>query len=197
LKFLLKKLFRKNRTFLRERKDLAGFDIGEWSYGGLTVLRWRKNGNLRIGKYCSFAANTVVMLGGDHSTRNISTFPFGVLMGGVPDDAHAATRGDVEIGNDVWVARDAMILSGVKIGTGAVIGAASLVTKDVPPYAVVAGNPARIVRLRFSDEQIARLLRLEWWNWEDGAVKAHAPLLLSNDIEEFLSVAEGSNRQKE
>ena len=194
MKFSFGNLLQKKKVFLRERKELSRYDIGEWSYGGLKVLRWRKSGNLKIGKYCSFAANTAIMLGGDHSTRNVSTFPFGVLMGGVAEDAHAVTRGDVEIGHDVWVARDSMILSGVKIGDGAVVGAASLVTRDVPSYAVVAGNPAKIVRMRFTSEQIERLLRIQWWNWNDDLVKTHAHLLLSENIEEFLSVAEHVNR---
>ena len=98
------------------------------------------------------------------------------------------TKGDVTIGNDVWVGRNVMILSGVTIGDGSVIGAGSVVTSDVPPYAIAAGNPARIIRLRFDVKTVERLLQIKWWNWSIEKVLANLPYLLSNDSEKFISI---------
>ncbi len=100
------------------------------------------------------------------------------------------SRCRVVIGNDVWIGADAMILSGVTVGDGAVIGAGSVVTKSVPPYAAVAGNPARVIKMRFSPEQIERLLQIRWWDWPREHVVAALPLLLSSQIDEFIHWAQ-------
>jgi hypothetical protein len=102
---------------------------------------------------------------------------------------HPATKGDVVIGNDVWLGTGATVLSGVTIGDGAVVGAHALVAKAVPPYAIVAGNPARLIRLRFSRKIIAQLLALQWWYWPEEQVNALAPLLCSDRINEFIAAA--------
>jgi virginiamycin A acetyltransferase len=179
----------RRELFLNKRKDLKDFEIGRWSYGDLTVLRYRRGGTLKIGSFCSFAANTVAMLGGDHSPKNISTYPFGVLFGGVDENAHASTKGDIIIGNDVWLGHSATILSGVRVGDGAVIGAHAVVSKDVPPYAIVVGNPARVVKFRFTSDVINQLLELRWWNWPDDKIRQFAPKLLGTDISEFIASA--------
>ena len=92
----------------------------------------------------------------------------------------------MEIGNDVWIGMNAMILSGVKIGDGAVVGAGSVVTKDVEPYAVVAGNPAREIRKRFDDQTISELLKANWWDWDIQKIRENVPYLLSNNVKKFL-----------
>ena len=107
--------------------------------------------------------------------------------------AHPVSKGDVVIGNDVWIGRGVVILSGVRVGNGAVIGAGAVVTKDVPPYAIVAGNPARIIRYRFSPEQIEELEQIAWWSWPDKEIERAIPLLLSSDIEAFLKFAREYN----
>jgi len=99
---------------------------------------------------------------------------------------HPSTKGDVTIGNDVWVGINTLVLSGVSIGDGAVIGASSVVANDVPPYTVVAGNPARLIRRRFDDETIKKLLEMKWWNWDIQKIKDNMPLLRSNHIAEFI-----------
>ncbi|MDO8392273.1 MAG: DapH/DapD/GlmU-related protein [Actinomycetota bacterium] len=100
------------------------------------------------------------------------------------------------IGNDVWIGSDAIILSGVAIGDGAVVAAGAVVTKSVPPYSVVAGNPAGVLRLRFDERSIQRLLVVKWWDWDDAKIKQFLPLLLADDIERFLAAAENAQARQ-
>ena len=172
--------------------------IGRYTYGGLTVNAWDEGPPrtfLRIGSFCSIAAGVQVFLGGEHRSEWTTMFPFnmweaGRLIGGPPK-----SKGDVVIGNDVWIGTEAMIMSGVTIGDGAVIGARSLVARDVEPYAVVAGNPARFIRKRFSDSVIQRLVELKWWDWKDEEIAEMLPLMLGPDIEAFLDRAEARFRR--
>jgi len=160
---------------LRYLKRTGTVSIGVHTYGKPTVYAWDDKTKLTIGKYCSIAENVTFLLGGNHRVDWISTFPFSEFPNEWPDTAgvvgHPATRGDINVGNDVWIGHGALILSGVRIGDGAVIGAASVVSKDVAPYSIVAGNPAKEVRLRFSREEIEKLLIIKWWDWPDEIVK--------------------------
>lgn len=167
------------------------YEIGRGSYGGLQVLEFGEGATLRIGAYCSFARGVQVFLGGEHRTEWVTTYPFSALDRRFASiKGHPKTRGDVRIGNDVWIGREAMVMSGVTIGDGAVIGARAIVTRDVAPYVIVAGNPAAFVRHRFPEEVVARLLAVSWWEWPESRVEAAVPLLLSGDIEAFLDAAE-------
>jgi acetyltransferase-like isoleucine patch superfamily enzyme len=163
------------------------YDIGEGSYGGLQVFAWPEgNAKLKIGKYCSFSFETQVLLGGDHRIDWTTTYPFSVLW---PEAEHIKghpRHGDVEIGSDVWVGAGAKILSGVKIGDGAAVGANALVLADVPPYAIAVGNPARVLKMRFSDELIASLMEIRWWDWPREKIVRAIPLLLNTDVREFV-----------
>lgn len=160
----------------------------------LHVFDWRQGSTLRIGKYCSFAPDVRIFLGGEHRVEWATTYPFSVLwQEGLGIAGHPATKGDVVIGNDVWVGYSATILSGVTVGDGAVIGANANVFEDVPPYAIVAGNPARVVRYRFAPESIARLQALAWWDWPEEKILALLPLMLSADLETFLLAAENTH----
>ena len=167
--------------------------IGYATYGGLEVRYAGDGGKLRVGAYCSFANGVQVFLGGEHRLDWVTTYPFPAM-----DDrfahikGHPRVKGDVVIGNDVWVGREAMITSGVTIGDGAVIGAGAVVTRDVPPYAIAVGNPARVIRSRFAPEIVERLLALGWWNWPPERVEQAVPRLLSTDIEAFLEWAESA-----
>ncbi len=166
-------------------------DIGAHSYGGLQVRSFGDDTQLSIGKYCSFAADVQVMLGGEHRPDWVTTYPFSILRAehaGIK--GHPASKGDIIIGNDVWIGREAIILSGVTIGDGAVIAARSIVRKNVPPYTIVGGVPAKQIRKRFDDDVISRLLALRWWDWSDARVNAAVPLLLQQDITKFLDAAE-------
>lgn len=167
------------------------FDIGAHSYGGLNVRKFDNVTNLHIGKYCSFAADIQVMLGGEHRMDWVTTYPFNVLDARHSDyKGHPATKGDVHIGNDVWIGREAIIMSGVTIGDGAVIAARAVVVKDVAPYSIVGGNPAKQIRLRFDEDTITRLLAVAWWDWPEERINKKMSLLLQSDIQAFLKAAE-------
>jgi acetyltransferase-like isoleucine patch superfamily enzyme len=156
------------------------------TYGVPLVDDWHDGSQLYIGKYVSIASGVHVILGGNHRLDWITTYPFHDWGLAKPD--HRITKGDVVIGNDVWICQGATILSGVTIGHGAVIAAEAVVTKDVPPYALVAGNPARVKKYRFSEEQIKKLLELKWWDWPEEKVRQNVKLLCSPDIEELFNL---------
>lgn len=173
---------------LRER-----FSVGRCTYGEPFIPDFGDKATLRVGAFCSFAGNVTIILGGNHRVDWITTFPFMLHWDCARDvKGHPATKGDVVIGNDVWIGYRAMILSGVRVGNGAVIGAEAVVAKDVPPYGIVVGNPARLVRKRFSDEQIATLERIAWWDWSDAKIEKAMPLLLSGDIAGLAKFAEAN-----
>jgi acetyltransferase-like isoleucine patch superfamily enzyme len=142
--------------------------IGAWTYGRPKVRFPESGARLTIGRYGSIADGVEILLGGNHRTDWATTYPFPALPGLWPEAAAIegshTTRGDVTIGHDVWLGSQAMILSGVTIGTGAVVAARAVVTRDVPPYAIVGGNPARVLRPRFDEADVASLLASRWWD---------------------------------
>ena len=171
------------------------FDIGDrltmgrHTYGKPRV-RWYHgdNGCVRIGSFCSLADDIVIIIGGNHLIDWPSTYPFRIRLN-LPEaytDAYPGTRGDIEIGNDVWIGRGARILSGVRVGHGAVIGAYAVLSKDVRPYAIVVGNPAQEVRTRFTDEQIDAMLTIAWWDWPEEKIVENVQYLNQPDINEFI-----------
>ena len=165
--------------------------IGRRSYGGLTILRYDSPHRLEIGSFCSFAAGVTVFVGGEHRPDWVTTYPFNVLDPRFAHiQGHPHSKGDVVIGSDVWIGLEALILSGVRVGDGAVIGARAVVVNDVPPYGIVAGNPARLVRKRFPDTIIAQLLQVQWWDWPDERIDRAVPYLQSDRIEEFLALVD-------
>ncbi|NIY95522.1 type B chloramphenicol O-acetyltransferase [Salipiger sp. HF18] len=143
---------------------------------------------LVIGSFCSIGSGASFIMAGNQGHRAdwISTFPF-YWMSEIAafEGAQNGYRpaGDTVIGNDVWIGSEAIVLPGVTIGDGAVIGTRAVVTRDVPPYAIVGGNPARVIRMRFGDVQIARLLEMRWWDWTEPQLSLAMPLLTSGDIE--------------
>lgn len=126
---------------------------------------------LNMGKFCSIACGAKFLFtSANHTQKSLSTYPFPIFFEEWDLDVEDITsawdrKGDIIIGNDVWIGYEAVIMSGVTIGDGAIIGARSVVTKDIPPYTIVGGVPARQIRRRFSEETIAALLELKWWNW--------------------------------
>lgn len=146
---------------------------GKHTYGKLTVLAWGdkyKSSLVNVGSYCSIATDVFVVLDGNHSYTGFSTFPFKESLGW-DTTANIWAKSIPEIGSDVWIGMNALILSGVSIGHGAVIAANTVVTKDVPPYAIVAGNPGRIKKYRFSQDIINELLRYPWWTLPDETIR--------------------------
>ena len=187
-KFFTKLKKRRGQT-LQER--YPQYSIGKGSYGDLEVHDLGEGSILSMGAFCSIAPGVKIFLGGEHRTDWVTTYPFNILWEkGRKFTGHPKTKGDVIIGNDVWIGSEALILSGVTIGSGAVIGARAVVVSAVPPYAVVAGNPARVVTSRFSGEIIDRLLGMKWWDWDNARIEKALPLLLNAEIESFLSAVD-------
>ena len=143
---------------------------------------------LIIGKFCAIAEGvTFIMNGANHRMDGITTYPFHIFGGGwekvTPAVQQLPFKGDTVIGNDVWIGQNVTIMPGIKVGDGAIIATNSTVTKDVDPYVIVGGNPARLIKKRFSDEMIALLMKLQWWNWDEQEIFDQLELLVSvNDI---------------
>jgi len=193
---MLRNILKKRNKSLQEK--YPQFQFGRETYGNPKVHSWGEGATLQVGSFTSIASGVQIFLGGDHRIDWVTTFPFNVLWKeGRNISGHPKTKGDVLIGNDVWIATEAVIMSGVTISDGAVIGARAVVTKDVPPYTVVAGNPARVVRKRFGDKTIQRLLEVKWWFWSDFRIKESLPLLLNNEINKFLEYAAVSELSEE
>ncbi len=185
------------RAQLHREVERFGWSIGAHSYGRPTVVD-EESANLTIGRYCSIAGFSTIVLG-NHVTGTATTYPFALLrdywphaMAGVGLSDHLGR--DVVIGHDVWIGTGAVILPGTVIGHGAVIGANAVARGVVPSYAVVVGNPGQVVRYRHDAATIARLLAVAWWDWPDEKVDRHIPLLLDPDIERFLAAAEADAR---
>lgn len=165
------------------------YNIGEWTYGAPKIQEYNHGCSLTIGRYCSIAQEVTFVLGGEHAKKWVTTYPFYAAW---PELQHLKApthrKGDIVVGNDVWIGTNVTILSGVHIGDGAIIGAGSVVAKDVPPYMIVGGVPAKVIRCRVPEHLVAQLLQIAWWNWPEEKVIAAMPLMLSEDIETFCSV---------
>ncbi|MGN7762389.1 Vat family streptogramin A O-acetyltransferase [Paenibacillus sp. 22594] len=152
---------------------------------------------LIIGKFCAIGCGTeFIMNGANHRMNSVTTYPFNIMGGGwekaTPELADLPYKGDTVIGNDVWIGQNATIMPGVTIGDGAIIAANATVTKDVPPYHIAGGNPARILRKRFDDELITLLLELKWWDWSKEKITASLEVLCSNDLGRIKGLVDGS-----
>ncbi|AZQ65567.1 CatB-related O-acetyltransferase [Flammeovirga pectinis] len=145
---------------------------------------------LIIGKFCMIASDVkFIMNGANHLTDAVSTYPFGIFGNGwekAMEGKKYPSKGNIEVGNDVWIGYNATIMAGVKVGDGAIIATNSTVVKNVPPYAVVGGNPAKIIKMRFPDNHILKLLHLKWWNWDIDKITENLDLLTSQKIDELL-----------
>jgi virginiamycin A acetyltransferase len=146
---------------------------------------------LIIGKFCMIASDvTFIMNGANHLSKAITSYPFAIFGEDWSDAMEGKAypnKGNTQVGNDVWIGYGATIMPGVHIGDGAIIGSKSVVTKDVEPYAIVGGNPAKEIRKRFSEEQVKHLLQLSWWDWPVEKITEHVQDLTSENINDFLS----------
>jgi acetyl esterase len=187
----------KDLVFLRPLvQGRSNIEIGEFTYfhdaehkrdfADRNVLYNYGKERLVIGRYCCIASGTrFIMSAGNHPMIGIGTFPFSMFAGAWGDatrDVVLPSRGDTIVGNNVWFGLDSTVLPGVRIGDGAIIGAGAMVASDVPPYAIVAGNPARVIRRRFTDDEIAELLAIAWWYWPVEMVTAHARTIMTGDV---------------
>ena len=167
--------------FMADNPKFHKYEIGDYTYGEPIIEDF--GSKLKIGKFCSIARGVTILLGGEHNVFWNSTYPFNEVFDEAKEiKGHPATKGDTEIGNDVWIGTEAIILSGVTIGDGAVIAARSVVVKDVEPYTIVGGNPAKVIKKRFSAGQIDHLQSIQWWNWPIEKIKANAKVLMSAEI---------------
>ena len=168
-----------NETELRNAFNMSQVSVGKKSYGGIRVISYGNLGNLRIGNYVSIGLDTTFILNAEHRTDTASTYPFRVKVVG---DNHVESfpKGNIIVDDDVWIGLGVTILSGVHIGQGAVIGAGSLVTNDVPPYAVVGGNPSKVIKYRFSDDIIDFLTSLDYSKLEESTIKNKIEILYTS-----------------
>jgi acetyltransferase-like isoleucine patch superfamily enzyme/SAM-dependent methyltransferase len=157
-------------TWLKDKIQDGPIEVGDYAYadGNVNWVLSNPEDKIEVGKFCCIAANVTIFGGREHYTQRATTYPFNFLFLQEPQITHnndSRTKGVTRIGNDVWIGQSAIILSGVAVGDGAIIEAGAVVSQDVPPYAIVAGNPAQIVRDRFNPSTIEFLLNLKWWNW--------------------------------
>lgn len=176
-----------------ENLHLWNADRGTYFDRNVNIVTWSDRYKIILGKYNSVGRNCNFFLDANHRVDWITTSS--TILGWVTpeidqhlrDLGHPTCNGDIIIENDVWIGANSTILSGIKICNGAVVGTGSVVTKDVPPYAIVAGNPAKIVKYRFSEEQIEKLLKIQWWNWDEQKIQENSHLFWSNNLNEFLN----------
>lgn len=178
-------------TYYDDSDDPTGFEQNN------VLFNYPEFGDrLIIGKFCAIASGTKFIMGAaNHRLSSVTTYPFNVF-GGIwkektPDHlSQLPFKGDIIVGNDVWIGRESRIMPGVKIGDGAVVGAYSVVTKDVPPYSVVGGNPARWIKRRFEDDLIEILLKLRWWDFEAERLVKFLPVLCDSDLDKVKRILE-------
>ena len=148
---------------------------------------------LIIGRFCALAARVqFIMNGANHALDGLSTYPFSIFGQGWEDPAadwSRGSRGDTVVGDDVWIGRCATIMPGVRIGAGAIVGTGAVVAGDAPPYAVVAGNPARVVKMRFPPHTIEKLLAVAWWSWPPEKIAAALPAIRAGDVDALEALA--------
>lgn len=189
------KLNKPARSRIKFQELYPEFRMGRYTYGVPIVHNWGNGTTLRIGAYCSIAENVEILLGGNHRIDWVSTYPFPAFFAEASHiEDYTVSRGDVVIGSDVWLCSNCLILSGVNIGHGAVIASGAVVTRDVEPYAIMAGNPARLLRYRFDEPVRKALLEAAWWEWPEKEVKQVVGKLCSKDISDFLAYAQQRNR---
>lgn len=169
--------------FTKDSLQGEHFFIGDFTYGHPTVLFADSSASLKIGKFCSISTEVTIFLGGNHRHDWNTTYPFSALSEQFPFaqhiQGHPSTNGDVTIGNDVWIGHGVTILSGITIGDGAILAAQSVITKDIGPYEIWGGNPAKLIRKRFDDAKIESLLDLQWWDKDLSEIEKNIDQLCS------------------
>ena len=179
MKLKWKKLNKYNNTWPGRYFDINKVKIGKNTYGKINAITYPcENSYLKIGNYCSISSSTLFVLGGEHNTNTISTFPFKEKI--LHDEVDTFSKGEIVLEDDVWTGEKSIILSGVHIGQGAIVAAGAVVTKNVPPYAVVGGVPARIMKYRFDKEIIDELLKIDYSKLTNEDIKKHVDELYNS-----------------
>ena len=186
--------------FLKPLVDAPNVEIGEYTYyddpegpddfyAKCVLHHYEFIGDkLIIGRFCAIAEGAqFIMNGANHAMSGFSTYPFNIFghgweKGFDPESWTRELRGDTVVGHDVWIGMKSVILPGIKIGTGSIIAAKSVVSRDVPPYSVVAGNPAKVVKMRFDRHTVARLLDIAWWDWEPEKITRNVDAIRGSDL---------------
>ena len=171
--------------FARSKKYITRW--GEGSYGIPSIISYDKHSSVAVGNYVSIASGVHFLLGANHKMGCITTYPWD-KVNTTKNTFDASERGNITIGNDVWIGYGATIIGEVTIGNGAIVGALALVVDDVPPYAVVGGVPARVIKYRFSEENIKNLEAIAWWNWGKRIIEKQGDDLYSTTVEEFIGL---------
>jgi virginiamycin A acetyltransferase len=196
----------KGNIFLKNIIEDPSIEIGDFTYAHMEYLEGERvirslvpysfgNKKLIIGKFCSIGFGTqFISPYANHQMHSFTTYPFWHIFSQKetmdPWLKDAESKGDTVVGSDVWFGRECMILPGVNIGDGAVIAARSVVVQDVAPYAIVGGNPAKLIKYRFEPEVIEELLKIKWWEWDLDKIIQYHILLMGNDIEKLQSIAQ-------
>ena len=197
------------KPLLATRPEIGNVEVGDYTYyddfddplrffeRNVRYNLGFSGARLSIGRYCALAnGTTFVMPDANHAIGGATTYPFPIFGGDWAArldlaDMAFPRKGDTVVGHDVWFGYESLVMPGVRIGHGAIVGARAVVTRDVPDYAVVAGNPARVVRRRFDEATVGRLLRLGWWDWPPDRVAEAIPLLVKGEIDELDRIASG------
>jgi len=189
--------------FLKNIVQNPNIQVGDYTYYDdfENVQNFEKNvkylfdfigDQLIIGKFCMIASDvTFIMNGANHLSESISTYPFAIFGGdwsGAMDGKTYPSKGNTIIGNDVWIGYGVTIMPGITIGDGAIIATKSVVTKDVAPYNIVGGNPAKEIKKRFSEEEIEILLDIKWWDWDIEKITQHLELLTAMDVQKLTQI---------
>jgi acetyltransferase-like isoleucine patch superfamily enzyme len=175
---------------LKKLRRSGRVTFGPHTYGIPKILTYHHGVERAFfGSYSSIGGTYI--LGGQHGVDRVTTYPHRINWGmeGAGTDGFPNSGPDTHVGSDVWTAENSLMMSGITIGDGAIIAAGAVATKDVPPYAIVGGNPAKLIRYRFTEEQIVALLEIKWWNWPDDEVRKAVPLLSGADIDAFIAYA--------
>ncbi|MCI8871317.1 MAG: CatB-related O-acetyltransferase [Lachnospiraceae bacterium] len=168
-----------NNTTVKKCFDIKKVSVGNGTYGSLMVYDYSdKKESLQIGNYVSISADVKFILGGNHRTSRISNFPFETIYGNDGDNSYS--KGPIIIDDDVWIGINVIILSGVHVGKGAVIASGAVVNKDIPPYAIAAGNPAKIKKYRFDKSLITELEKINYSKINNDFINEHIPMLISD-----------------
>lgn len=179
------------RAHIDGAQQLNMLAIGRHTYGLPKIDSYRGSpARVTIGSFCSIAPDVTLITGGVHPSDWVALFPLRARwhLDGAYGDGMPSTRGPIDIGSDVWIGSGSVILSGVSIGHGAIICAGSVVTRNIPPFAIAGGVPARIIRFRFEASVIQDLLSISWWEWDDDKIRAAVPLLSSNRVYKFIEL---------